>query len=328
MQVRKLQEMGGATLLVSLPKEWVRRTALKKGSAVAVDESADGGLLIYPSREGADERQDREIEISYPSKYSNEGLPNEITAAYLLGYDLIRVKGTDAIASRDRERIISSIKLLIGLEVVEEDARTIASQFLVDKMAVEPSKIFLRISTIVRAMISDTLRQLTSGQLSVFESVAQRDDEVDRLHFLLVRLIRTAVREPLSAGKFGLTAIDCLDYRVAASSLETAGDYAVELSNSVSRLGIIPMAVRQRIEELRDLLDSIQSNAVRSFTQRDFKLAQLVLEDSIRFERMITSLRDVSNDSPIEILHLVDTLERIARCQRDIGDLVSPMGPA
>jgi phosphate uptake regulator len=328
MQLRKLQEMGGATLLVSLPKEWVRRTSLKKGSVVSMDEAADGGLLIYPPRNGGEEHIGREITISHPSKYSNEGIPNEITAAYLLGYDLIRISGKDVISSKDRTRIISTIKLLIGLEVVEEDARNITSQFLVDKMAVEPSKIFRRISTIVRAMIFDTLRQLSPDETTVFESVAQRDDEVDRLHFLLVRLIRTAVREPLSASKFGLTAIDCLDYRVAASSLETAGDYAVELSNSVSRLSGIGPVVREKIEEVKDLLDILQSNAVRSFIQRDFRLAQRVLDDSLKLEKLITALREISNDSPAEILHLADTIERIARCQRDIGDLVSPMDPA
>jgi phosphate uptake regulator len=328
MQLRKLQEMGGATLLVSLPKEWTRRASLKKGSIVSMDEAVDGGLLIYPPKNGSEEHVGREITIAYPSKFTNEGIPNEITAAYLLGYDLIKVAGREGISSRDRTRIISSIKLLIGLEVVEEDARTVTSQFLVDKMAVEPSKIFLRISTIVRAMIADTLRQLSSPEVSNFESVAQRDDEVDRLHFLLVRLIRTAVREPLSASKFGLTAIDCLDYRVAASSLETAGDYAVELSNSVSKLMGMPSEVRKKVEEIKDLLDILQSNAVRSFVQRDFRLAQRVLEDSQKLQKLITFLREVSSDSPAEIFHLTDTIERIARCQRDIGDLVSPMGPA
>jgi phosphate uptake regulator len=328
MQVRKLQEMGGATLLVSLPKEWIRKTALKKGSIVSIDESADGGLIIYPTKEESDDRQGSRIDIPYPSRYSNEGIPNEITAAYLLGYDLIRVSGRDVISSRDRDRIISSIKLLIGLEVVEEDARSITSQFLVDKTAVEPSKIFLRISTIVRAMITDTIGQLESMEKVVFESVAQRDDEVDRLHFLLVRLIRTAVREPLSASKFGLSAIDCLDYRVAASSLETAGDYAEELSNSVSRLGTVSGSVREKVGEIADLLDVIQSNAVRSFIQRDFNLAQRVMEDSLRLEKMITGLRELGSNYPAEILHLADSIERIGRCQRDIADLVSPMGPA
>src|ERR1700722_6981006 len=132
MQMRKLQEMGGATLLVSLPKEWARGAALKKGSVVTIEQSSDGGLLIYPMKEGADEHLGREIDIEYPSKFSNEGIPNEITEAYLLGYDLIKVGGDIRISPRDRDRIISTVKQLIGLEVVEEDAHSITSQFLVD----------------------------------------------------------------------------------------------------------------------------------------------------------------------------------------------------
>jgi phosphate uptake regulator len=328
MQVRRLQEMGGATLLVSLPKEWIRKTSLKKGSVVAMDEAADGGLIIYPSKEENDAGVEREIDIVYPSRYRSDGIPNEVTAAYLLGYDLIRISGREPISSRDREKIISAMKLLIGLEIVEEDARSITAQFLVDKTVVEPSKIFRRISSIVRAMISDTLRQLLQAESTVFESVAQRDDEVDRLHFLLVRLIRTAVREPLSGAKFGLSPIDCLDYRVAASSLETAGDYAVELSDAVSHLLAVPQAIKDRIEELNNLLDAIQSNSIRSFIQRDFRLAQKVLDDSHKLQGLISSIREEGDSYPAEVFHIADTIERIGRCQRDIADLVSPMGPA
>jgi len=164
MQLRKVQEMGGATLLVSLPKEWVRSSSLKKGAVVSIENSPDGGLLIYPA-EKSDSRSEKEVEIPYPSKFHTSGLPNEITGAYLLGYDLIRVKGAYRIASKDREAIIGSIKRLIGLEVVEENAFAITCQFLVDNTAVEPSKIFRRISSIVRAMISDSVRQLSSGEL-------------------------------------------------------------------------------------------------------------------------------------------------------------------
>jgi phosphate uptake regulator len=285
--------------------------------------------LIYPTRESdKEERYEREIEIEYPSKYQNEGLPNEITAGYLLGYDLIRIKGRHRISAQDRERIVSAIKRLIGLEVVEEDALSITSQFLVDNTAVEPKKIFKRISSIVRAMISDTLKQITMGDTSKFESVAERDDEVDRLHFLIVRLIRTAVREPRVASKFGLTSIDCLDYRVAASSLETAGDYAVELSNSVRDFGSLDITSKNHMIEVNYLLDTIQENAVRSFTLGDFKLAQLVFEDYHRLEKILKELRLSNSKSFPSLLHLVDTIERISRCQRDIADLVSPMRPA
>lgn len=127
----------------------------------------------------ANSRSDEnEIEIEYPSKFETAGLQGEITVAYLLGYDLIKIKGKYPISSKDRETIISAIKKLIGLEFVEEDALGITCQFLVDNTAVEPSNIFRRIKAIVRAMISDTIKQLSSEDDSLqFEPVVQRDDE-------------------------------------------------------------------------------------------------------------------------------------------------------
>jgi phosphate uptake regulator len=326
MILRKVQEMGGATLLVSLPKEWANSSLLRKGSVVSIETSADGGLLIYPVRDSETLKPEKEIEIIYPSKFSNERLPSEITAAYLYGYDSIRVKGQHRIAPKDREQIIASIKNLIGLEVVEEDALSITSQFLVDNRAVEPSKIFKRISTLVRAMISDAVGQFLSGEGTQYASVAQRDDEVDRLHFLLVRLIRTAVREPRAAGQFGLSQIECLDFRVATNSIETAGDYAVELADSLSKLSVIGPKTKDLVIKSSDLLDLLQDNATRSFLTRDFKLAQAAIKTHSELETVLKEIRGIPDATPAGPVHFADLMERIGRCQRDIVDLVSPMG--
>lgn len=327
MQLRKVQEMGGATLLVSLPKDWAKSSSVRKGSVLAIEDSGDGGLLIHLAKPEED-NQDKEILIEYPSKYSPGGIPNEITAAYLLGYDLIRIRGQHRIAQSDRDSIIASMKRLIGLEIVEEDAHGITGQFLVDKTAVEPSKIFRRISALVRSMISDTMRQAAAGDPIQPDYIAQRDDEVDRLHFLLVRLIRSAVREPRIASKFGLNSIDCLDFRVAASSLETAGDYAVELSGAVTKVKPADPKSRKILSTMNELLESIQDSASRSFLSKDFTLSQRTFEEYKKLVAMIAELREGEGKTLPSFLHTLDIIERILHCQRDIADLISPMNPA
>jgi phosphate uptake regulator len=308
----------------------VKTTSLKKGSVLSIETSGDGGLLIYPVQGSSNPKQEKEIEIEYPSKFETSSIPGEITGAYLLGYDLIRIKGKHRISSKDRQSIIDSIKSLIGLEIVEEDAVSITCQFLVDNAAVEPSKIFRRINSIVRAMVSDTIKQLASDESVQFESVAQRDDEVDRLHFLIVRLIRSAIRDPRAAGKFGLSSLDCLDYRVATSSLETAGDYAVELSNAISKLKSVEDKTKAVLSLISELLDSIQDGAVRSFIAKDYTLAREVREKLKEFESLLISFRKEGGSAKnfAELLHIADIIEGIARCERDIADLVTPMRPA
>jgi phosphate uptake regulator len=330
MQLRKVQEMGGATFLISLPKDWARSSSLKKGSVLSIETSSDGGLLIYPVQDDSNSRVEKEIQIVYPSKFETTSLSGEITGAYLLGYDLIKIKGKHRISSKDREAIINSIKGLIGLEIVEEDASSITCQFLVDNTAVEPSKIFRRINAIVRAMLSDTIRQLASEDSVKFESVAERDDEVDRLYFLLVRVIRSAIRDPRAAGKFGLTSIDCLDYRVATSLLETAGDYAVELSNTISKITSVDERAKNGLLYISQMLDSIQDGAIRAFIAKDYTLAREVREKYGEFDSKLSSFRSDNETAKnfAELLHVADIVEGIARCQRDIADLVTPLPAA
>ncbi|MCP8313579.1 MAG: AbrB/MazE/SpoVT family DNA-binding domain-containing protein, partial [archaeon] len=67
MEVRKVQEMGGGTLLISLPKEWVKRNMVKRGSVLTVEAKKDGFLIIYPFQK--EEKSMREITIQYPAEH-------------------------------------------------------------------------------------------------------------------------------------------------------------------------------------------------------------------------------------------------------------------
>ena len=131
------------------------------------------------------------------------------------------------------------------------------------------------------------------------------------------------MRDPRAAGKFGLSSIDCLDYRVAASSLETAGDYAVELSNAISKLGKVNKEiVKKTPSSINNVLDLIQDAAMRSFLAKDYTLAQNVFKNYAQFESLLSSLRNqVLDKNLVEILHISVTIEHIGRCQRDIADL-------
>ena len=45
---RKLQLTGGSTMIVSLPKTWVKGNRLDKGDVVSIEELASGDLRISP----------------------------------------------------------------------------------------------------------------------------------------------------------------------------------------------------------------------------------------------------------------------------------------
>ena len=87
MEIRKIQVIGG-TYVVSLPKKWAKGHSLKRGSKVTIEIGREGAIVIYPFEK---KETKKEIDITYPVPNPRE-LYNEMTAAYLLGFNTIRIR--------------------------------------------------------------------------------------------------------------------------------------------------------------------------------------------------------------------------------------------
>ena len=229
---RRLQKIG-SSILVSLPKEWVDTHNIGKGSQVQI-ETAENSLSITA---GEGKKMSKEIEIEYPLPIE-ENIAANITGAYLLGYDVITIRGKSTISVKDREVIRESMRRLVGMEILDEDASNVNGQFLLDETSLNPEKIFKRMSSIALGMFNETLSALRTDDKTNLQTIPNRDDEINRQYFLLVRFIRSTMVDRRLAGIFNLENIDILDYRIAGNILETAGDTIVDLSKSISETSL------------------------------------------------------------------------------------------
>lgn len=48
LEIRKVQQVGYSTLVVSLPRDWVKEVGLKQGDVVSLMRDADGTLRLFP----------------------------------------------------------------------------------------------------------------------------------------------------------------------------------------------------------------------------------------------------------------------------------------
>ena len=109
-------------------------------------------MLNFPhSISEIDPEKFKEIEIEYPLS-GEENIAANITGAYLLGYDIIKINGKSTISVKDREVIRESMRRLVGMEILDEDASNITGQFLLDETSLNPGKIFKRMSSIALGM--------------------------------------------------------------------------------------------------------------------------------------------------------------------------------
>jgi len=319
--IRRLQRIG-SSILVTLPKEWVDANKLGKSSQVEIETGQDS-LSISLNRE---ERPSKDIVISYPLP-KDENIVADITGAYLLGYDIIKIQGKNSIPVEDREKIRSSMRRLVGMEIIDEDATNVSMQFLLDETALQPEKILKRISSLALGMYNDVVTGLFSDDKSNLLTLSNRDVEVNRQYFLLVRLIRSSMIDVRLAGAFSLENIDILDYRVAANILENAGDIIVELGNLIANSSLSNNDLKQLHEIVKDF-EPIAKTSINAFTQNNRALAIQAISQHKKYQERMSKFRtslEKKKQIPIDYLDLIHMFERITKSWDDLVDLVKPI---
>ena len=319
--IRRLQRIG-SSILVTLPKEWVDANKLGKSSQVEIETGQDS-LSISINRE---QRPTKDIVISYPLP-KDENIVADLTGAYLLGYDIIKIQGKKSIPIEDREKIRSSMRRLVGMEIIDEDATNVSMQFLLDETALQPEKILKRISSLALGMYNDVVTGLISDDKSNLLTLSNRDVEVNRQYFLLVRLIRSSMIDVRLAGAFSLENIDILDYRVAANILENAGDIIVELGNLIANSSLSNNDLKQLHEIVKDF-EPIAKTSTNAFTQNNRALAIQVISQHNKYQERMSKFRtslEKKKQIPIDYLDLIHMFERITKSWDDLVDLVKPI---
>ena len=323
---RRLQKIG-SSMLISLPSEWVKNNNLKKGNMVMIEVNRNNSISLYPS--DVDAEDVKEVNIPHP-QLSMDSLTNQIYGAYLLGYDVIRIKGKSQISFDDRELIKLAMRKLVGLEIVDENGSNIISQFLLDANTLDAEKILRRMSSIVAGMYKDTLIGIQKKENGSKKSIVSRDDEVDRQYFLLVRLIRSAMMDQKLASKLNLSNIDILDYRIAANHLESAGDYITDFAAALPIISHDNLI--EEIIQAASLIEKMQEKSIAGFINKNRVESNEVVKIYSKFNELLNLTKELSaqteiekQDAPIALLNSIFSMDKIARCWVDIADLVKPV---
>jgi len=322
-ELRKVQRTPSGTFFVCLPKPWAEHYGLKRGSVVAVTETSDGKLLI--DTEYAAEPSPHTITLK-PGAY----LSREIIGKYLLGFDIITVEAKDRISFGVRDTVKNAVGRLIGLEIVEEDYSRIVMQCLLEPSSFPPEKILRRGYTIAAGMHRDVVTALVDGDINLAKSIMARDDEVNRLHFLLVRILRTIIQNPSLTEKLGVRTIECLDYRLVASLVEAIGDECVRVAMKTVELKGTKLDedLKKSLVDFHIVCFEAHEDALKAFLVGDMGLAENVRSSREKVEKMFGGIEKIAKAGSLDvvahILAAASALRQIYEHSIDIADLVMP----
>jgi phosphate uptake regulator len=319
MDIRRVQRTSDGTFFVTLPKSWVTLHAVERGSLLTFAEGKDSKLTLGLYSE--QEKSSRSIALS-PSPT----LEREIEEKYLLGYDLIQIESKDVMDSHLVDNAKAIVKKLVGLEIVEEDARKIVIQCLIEPSLLAPERVIRRLHSITRAMAQDAVSAFVDGDAKLAVTVVERDEQVDRLYFLLVRMVRAALTDLSTAERIHASPVDCLDYRLLSSLIEHFGDYAASIAQNVPEdKRRIPLPLLRSLRKSGEAVNSMYGNSIEAVLSRNLDLAsdvgnmhRLALERIREAERSLSALRPELLDKATSA---IASLKSMCEINKDIADL-------
>ena len=325
-ELRKIQITGGATYVVSLPKKWVKAAGLKPKDQVALIPQADMSLLIVPKGE-LKPKEVSEAIIEASADAGLEAVIRDFIAHYLVGYDVIRVKLRNI---RHRDLLKSSIRRkLIGVEIMEETADEIVAQCLLGHVELPLRRALDRMHVLMLFMLKDAMKALVSNDKDLAVEIVERDDEVDRLYFFVVRQLKAAVYNRMLIEEVGLSnPRDCLGYRLIVKSIERSADHAARIASVIPTL---PAQSNNKMMEKIVKMSSIAQEIHECSVKTLYKYDPNLINESMKKVEQIINLEDeiteqllrlkIEARTMLGIRLILESVRRIAEYGTDIAEI-------
>jgi len=262
METRKVQVTGGSTYTVSLPKDWAKANDVSAGSIVEFHAEGES-LLLSPKRE--EERTEGHLDIS---GLEGDQLTRAVMTMYVSGFDIIRLE-TPRINAGQRRTIRQATQGLVGLEVIEETSERVVLQDLLDSSELSVHNAITRMRLVALTMLSDAVEALVENDDELADDVIERDDDVDRLWYMISRVFRTVLRDPTAASRIGLPRETCFDYQSSARQLERIADHAAKIAQLTLEVGEVSEEIGASLYEMRKEALAVPESAMDALLEDD-----------------------------------------------------------
>ncbi len=262
MHVRKLVKAGAASHTISLPKAWLEKNMLKKGDNIFIIEKSDSELTITP-KSGEEKARKKEITIDVDNKTTGS-IQREITSAYVNNYSNIHLSGKSL--GDKAKNLRNVLHHFVALEVDEQTSSKISAKDLLNLNEISIEKTIRRMDMTLRSIIKDSIKEIGNKQIT--ESIEQRDDDVNRLYFLLFRLLKSCLNSQKTARDLGITNNDILSVWYLTVNIENIADNAKTISSLADKIND-----KALLREAYGEIEQAYADVMKSYYNKDKKLA-------------------------------------------------------
>ena len=326
-ETRKLQKIGN-TLYVSIPKSWTTSMKLKQGDKVTLSSQSNNSLSIHSTNT---KEKPREISLTISNKDSIHSIKREIVAAYVDGFDIIKLKVKGKIAEEQQESIRDIVNHLFGLEIIEVSGDAMTIQCLL-KRTLEIDKTIQRIQNVLLSLFEEAVSGLREQNADLIPGLSRRMKDIRRLSLVTYRLLRSFLLFPTPENQTRLTLIECVDYLLILHIISESASNVNNISESVMALNKedIPKQMLEPLYQVSVTIKRSFNNSVQVLLSKDIHIANQILDNKPASDLNLEELwkfwkeADRTKVSSQVLSHaylLIDCLKRINQHSAEIAEI-------
>lgn len=322
MDIRRVQVTGGASFVVTLPKDWAEAQNIKKNDPVGLTVQPDGTLLI--TKRITEEPLQRTKEIDCINITEPAFLFRMLIGTYITGFNVIRLTTKQRFAPFVRKVVRDFTQMTIGQEVVEETQTVIVIKDLLNPSEMPFDNTIKRMFVIVKNMHEDAITALETHNKTLATDVINRDMDADRLNWLIARQTNMMMQNASLSRKMRLSPGLAMNYLMLSRIIERVGDHAVRIAEH--SLPIIDVDFDKKflnaIKKSSALSLEIFDRSIVSFFNADMKEAHRNIESITALENICGDINNmVLKQDALVALNIAYISESIRRAGEYAGDI-------
>ncbi len=318
-ETRKVQKTGKNTLIVSLPKDWVRANGINRGDSLILEYLPEREHMIVRKNTPPHKKS---CEVIYQKNES--WLVREIVAKYVQGYDTIKAVGLELwdirrSVKKDLESILFGVNITEGENFLE--ISVVGASELIDMKDIAE-----RCCSLVSAMIRSLVDGIASKDTRILSAVTEMDDDIDKLVLFARRQLNLRGYETFPTLREFRKVVG---YNSLLQKLETMGDcvesvagHSIKLLDERTKAGNV-MVLQDALLKLGKLVDSVRISL--SINERD--AANCIVDESIAFlnvqlESLRRALLSTAQKTALVMTNIVESLSMMAQTTKEMGEIL------
>ena len=326
MDIRKVQVTGGSSYVITLPKEWADAQHIRKNDPLGLVAQPDGTLLV--TREITEGQFQREKKFDVSEIHEPTFLFRLLIGSYIAGYTTITIIAKTRLPAPVRMAVRDFAQMTIGPEVVEETDTTIILKDLLNPAEMPFENTIKRMYVIAKNMHLDALIALETRNRSLCDNVIARDNDVDRLHWLIARQTNIILKNASLARKMGQSTSKVVNTYMISRIIERIGDHAVRISENTQKMpgNSIEPELLATIRKASTLALSIFDKSIISFFNADMKGSHRNIEQVETLEALCEDINvlAVKRDPfvAVSLRYIAESIRRTGEYAGDISESV------